>query len=71
MISFAIKKRISEGAIIPKWYGIAYYDWQTDYAVCYPIPFNLLVTLYRIVRMFFKTPPGRLFEYLYHKRIKK
>ena len=63
-----IKREIQEGSIIPKWYGIAWYDWQANRAICYPIPLNLLFTWYRIVRMFFKTPPGRMFEYLYHER---
>ncbi len=70
MISFK-RRMVQEGGVIPKWYGIAHYDWQTSEAVCYRIPLNVLVTWYRIVRMFFKTPPGRMFEYLYHKRIGK
>jgi len=37
------KVRVSEGCHIPRWYGIAYFDVCSLYAVCCPIPFNLIV----------------------------
>ena len=34
---------IYEGEIVPAWYGVAYYRWWQRAAVCYPVPFHLLV----------------------------
>lgn len=34
---------ITQGQIIPAWYGLAYRENHLDVQVCYPIPINLLV----------------------------
>lgn len=34
---------IGEGRIIPYTHGIAYWKYETAEAVCYPIPFNLII----------------------------
>ena len=38
---------IAEGERIPRGYGIAYYDYVKNEAVCYLIPFNLLINFLR------------------------
>lgn len=37
-----IRKYVSEGALMPRGYGLAWYDVMRRRGVCYPIPFNLL-----------------------------
>jgi hypothetical protein len=34
---------VKEGEILPSTHGIAYWKWETAEAVCYPLPFNLIV----------------------------
>lgn len=41
-----MKKEINGGMIIPKFYGIAYHDFDKNTAILYPIPLNLLVGLW-------------------------
>jgi len=41
-----LKKLIREGEMIPKYYGIAYRNWDSLTAVCYPIPLNLIVGIW-------------------------
>ena|ERR1044072_8448274 len=33
---------VSEGQRIPKWYGMCWYEYSTHYAICAPIPLNLI-----------------------------
>ncbi len=40
---------ITEGALIPKGYGIAYWETGRDVAVCYPLPFNFVVSTARAI----------------------
>jgi hypothetical protein len=40
-------KRISQGQIIPAWYGVAWKDWQRDQTVCLPLGLNLLASMCR------------------------
>ena len=48
MISVEIPRReIEEGEIIPKGYGVAYYNFTTHHVVCYPIPFNIFANWLR------------------------
>ena len=36
-------KQVAQGEMAPWWYGVAYYYPCSDYTVCYPVPFNLIV----------------------------
>ena len=47
-----LRKTVEEGEWRPAWYGVAYFDYATNYAVCYPIPLNIVVRVYRIVQYF-------------------
>lgn len=43
-----LKKLKHNHEIIPRFYGIAYYDWSKGHvAVCYPLGINLIVMLWR------------------------
>jgi len=42
-----IIRNIYEGEIIPNGYGIAYVEYNSDRAVLYPIPINVVVALIR------------------------
>ena len=33
----------AQGEMLPKWYGVAFYDYMQRTAICYPIPLNLIV----------------------------
>lgn len=41
------KYRIVEGALIPRGYGIAYYDIARAEVICYPIPLNIFINYAR------------------------
>jgi hypothetical protein len=50
-----ISRNVYVGEMLPKFYGIAYLDYQRDYAFAYPVPINLIVRFgrwlwYEIVR---------------------
>lgn len=49
-----IVKLSEEGEPLPKWYGLAYRDFDRDARVFYPIPLNVLVALFMKVRYGFK-----------------
>lgn len=36
-------REYAEGARIPFWWGVSYLSWESDRAICYPIPLNLLI----------------------------
>lgn len=40
-------KRISDGEIIPAWYGCAWRDWASNRMVCLPVPLNVLASYAR------------------------
>jgi len=42
-----LKKKVFFGQEMPKFYGIAYYNHAACYAICYPIPINILVRFWR------------------------
>ena len=42
-------RMIYEGAPIPRWFGLSYYDVCMRVWVCHPVPFNLLVRWCRAV----------------------
>jgi hypothetical protein len=48
-----LTKRIKQGEVIPRWYGIAYWEDLGNVAVCAPIPFNALVCIGRNIVRFF------------------
>lgn len=49
-----MKIRIEEGQMIPKFYGVAYRDYDTLYAICYPIPLNIFMGLWNKILIWFK-----------------
>lgn len=42
-----IKKIVQEGEIIPKFYGMAYWDYMRRIGICYPLGINWIVWLCR------------------------
>jgi len=51
-----IRKIISQGFVLPRFYGIAYMlDWQAK-AVCYPIPINRIVGIWYIFSVWLRSP---------------
>lgn len=44
-----IAKEVRQGQVIPAWYGVAWYRWDADLAICYPMPFNLVFAAIRAV----------------------
>ncbi len=44
-----LKRSLREGAKCPFLHGIAYYDFDSEYIVCYPFPINLLVRFFRLI----------------------
>jgi hypothetical protein len=50
------QKIIHETDPIPRGYGVSHYRPGFDQIVCYPIPFNLLVPLFREAWHFIKVP---------------
>ncbi|WP_306393377.1 hypothetical protein [Telluria beijingensis] len=40
-------KKITNGDLIPRYYGIAWFSWQTGGAVCLPLGLNVLAALTR------------------------
>lgn len=53
-IPMKLMHKQKSGEIIPFWYGVAYWEYDSYHAVAYPIPINLIV---------------RFFRNLYHKLI--
>jgi len=49
-----LKKQTKEGETTPKWYGLAYYDFDRNVRIFYPIPINLVVGFYKWVRSVIK-----------------
>jgi hypothetical protein len=45
---------VAFGHRIPAWYGVAWQDWLTHSAICYPIPINLVVAFLRAVYLWMK-----------------
>jgi hypothetical protein len=44
-----IAKEVQQGSVIPAWYGIAWTRFESNTAICYPMPFNLLVATTRAI----------------------
>ncbi len=52
------RRYLEEGGYIPKYYGIAYRDFDTDSTVCYVIPLNLIAWFWHEkLRYWIKQPP--------------
>lgn len=51
-----MKKEIDQGSMIPPFYGMAYYRYESDKKVCYPIGINLIVILWRDFIYWLKFP---------------
>lgn len=59
MKEFLFKKRytkqeIKHGCMLPAFYGFAYREYDKDYIVAYPMPFNLLVRIIRGIYLFLR-----------------
>lgn len=39
---------LPEGSMLPRFYGVAYYDYRRGMVVCYPVPLNIIVSLLRV-----------------------
>ena|SRR2546422_4242344 len=52
--------RIPEGGLIPKWYGRAYWAFDSMFAVCYPVPLNLFVRFGRHLWYLLKAARGHI-----------
>jgi hypothetical protein len=42
-----MKRTICEGESMPKWYGLAYWQYDENQGVCYPIILNVMVRICR------------------------
>lgn len=49
-----IVKRISEGQLLPPFYGVAWVVWYSNEAICLPVPLNLIAALAREAWLFCK-----------------
>lgn len=45
-----IKRKIRDSDTIPRGYGFSYYDYASRYVICYPIPINLIIQIWRSLR---------------------
>ena len=56
-----IRLDLLQGAEVPRWYGVAWHDYNRDVAVCYPVPLNILFGWARLVWMWlrFRSVPRR------------
>lgn len=50
----SIIERVPENCVIPKWYGVAWYEWAGRHWVCLPIPLNMAAALLRSAYVFFR-----------------
>lgn len=44
-----IKKEIRHGELFPRFYGIAWEEENRRVFICYPVPFNLIAAICRVV----------------------
>jgi hypothetical protein len=49
-----MKVILCHGQIIPAWYGIAYYDYLAYRAICYPMPLNIVVRVFRDITVWMR-----------------
>lgn len=47
------KFELESGARVPRWYGVAYWDYRRNNIICYPIPFHVIVSVWRRVKDWF------------------
>jgi len=52
VVKFFIKKRyvqkaIKNGEMLPPFYGLAWYEYHRNIAICLPVPFNIVVAILR------------------------
>ena len=57
-LNFKFKLEVREGAMIPKYYGIAYLEIDRLIAVAYPVPFNLVIGVFRKIWNWIRVPEG-------------
>jgi len=51
---FQIRKYVAHGDVIPPWYGIAWHDFYRDWAVCYPMPVNMVAGVLYVVYLWLR-----------------
>ena len=44
-----MQKIAYDGEMIPRFYGIAWREWNTYHRICYPIPFHLIIGFCRFI----------------------
>jgi hypothetical protein len=49
-----LKKLVEHGDEMPPWYGVAWYEFSRDAAVCLPVPLNLVAGLLRSLWAFLR-----------------
>lgn len=68
-------KQIKAGERMPKFYGLAYWDYNMDIAICYPIPLNLFSRWLYDLTFWLKNPSykDRRYKYdtIFHKGYNK
>ena len=53
-------KLVPPGEKLPAFFGATWYDFNRDYRICLPIPFNIIAALGYIIYWFLKYPFRRL-----------
>ena len=66
--AFALSKNVGEGEVIPRFYGLAYWDFCSNLAYFYPIPLNLII---RLAREFYYLLVRGLFPDTWYNAIQK
>jgi hypothetical protein len=65
---FALRQTVEQGELIPRFYGLAYWDFCRDLAYFYPIPLNVII---RLAREFYYILVRGLFPDTWHKAIRR
>lgn len=58
---------IGNGQKYPRWYGLAWIDFERNAAVCYPIPLNIIARTVYLAWLFCKCPFGQAGIRLEHR----
>lgn len=59
---FVTAKALREGACLPRWYGVAYFEPDSARHICYPIPFHWIMRIGRSLWWRFLLPQAKLKE---------
>ena len=50
------RKRVGRGERVPKGFGMCYYEGNTPNLICYPIPFNYIISFVRWLYLNIRNP---------------